>query len=377
MTLFAKAVNTQAYLKAGIMGFAGSGKTFTAAQIATGLVHYMREHEIDGADRPVMFLDTETGSDWVQPLFENQGIELFTAKTRAFKDLVPAVKESEQSGSLLIIDSISHFWRELTESYAERKGRKYGLQFQDWAWLKQEWGRFTDIFVNSNAHIIMCGRAGYEYDFFENEGGKKELEKTGIKMKAETETGYEPSILMLMEKHMDMDSKRAYRTATVLKDRADLIDGKVFRNPTFEDFLPHIKFLNLGGEQMGVDTTRNSKSMISRDGKSQWMLDKEQKEIVLDEIQSLMVKHHPSTSKEDKIAKIDLLENHFQTKSWKRVESYMLDVLKSGYDSMHVALEGVTAYPEKEPDELAQQQEAELQEAFDKGEEQPETDKAA
>lgn len=353
--LFNKAQNTQAYLKAGVMGFAGSGKTFTSSHIAIGLVHLMREMGLEQGNNPVMFLDTETGSDWVQPIFLENGIELFTAKTRAFKDLIPAVNEAESSGSVLIIDSISHFWRELTESYADRKNRKYGLQFQDWAWLKQQWGMFTDAFVNSNCHILMCGRAGYEYDFFENEGGKKELEKTGIKMKAETETGYEPSILLLMEKHMDMESKQTYRTASVLKDRANLIDGKTFRNPTFEDFLPHVEFLNLGGKQLGVDTSRTSKSMISKDGKSEWQLAKEEKEIVLDEIQSLMVEHYPSTSKEDKQAKIGLLKEFFDSNSWKRIETYPLDRLQAGYQKMHIKLNGSDPYqatPVEEPEDI-------------------------
>ena len=86
-------------------------------------------------DRPALFLDTETGSDWITPLFNEEGIELHTAKTRAFVDLVPAIQEAEKNGSVLIIDSITHFWTELTESYAKKKNRRYGLQFQDWAWL--------------------------------------------------------------------------------------------------------------------------------------------------------------------------------------------------------------------------------------------------
>lgn len=351
MSIFNKAERTQAYLKAGIMGFAGSGKTYTATQIAIGFIRYMQEKGIDYADRPAMFLDTETGSDWVAPQFADHGLELFTAKTRAFVDLVPAVKEAEANGSILIIDSISHFWRELMESYARKKKRQYGLQFQDWAWLKQQWGLFTDAFVNSNAHIIMCGRAGYEYDFFEREDGKKELEKTGIKMKAETETGYEPSILINMEKHMDMETKQVYRTASIFKDRADLIDGKTFRNPTFSDFLPHIEFLNLGGEQLGVDTSRTSEGIISRDEKSQLAIDKQQKEILLDEIQSLMVKHYAGTTKEDKKAKQALLETFFQSLSWKRVETYPLERLKDSYNKMHLELEGIPAYGEPEKPE--------------------------
>lgn len=344
MGIFSNQSNTQAYLKAGLMGFAGDGKTYTACEIAIGLVLLMREREIETGSRPAMFLDTETGSDWIAPRFNQNGIKLMTAKTRAFIDLIPAIEEAESSGSVLIIDSITHFWRELTESYAKKKNRRRGLEFQDWAWLKSQWGNFTDKFVNSQAHIIMCGRAGYEYDFFTNDSGKRELEKTGIKMRAETETGYEPSMLILMEKHQDMESNKVYRTASVLKDRSDLIDGKTFRNPTFDDFLPHIEFLNLGGTQVGVDISRDSKDIIDRDGKSQWYLDKEQKEIVLDEIQSLLVKHHPSTSGADKKAKSSLIEKHLKTLSWKRVETFDLEYLREGYSSILMELEGRSAY---------------------------------
>src|SRR5687768_3952639 len=121
MGMFKKATNEQAYLKCGVMGFAGAGKTFTATQIAIGLVRYARDLKIAGADKPVMFLDTETGSDWVRHLFEDNHIELQVAKTRAFTDMLAAVDEAEEHGFLMMIDSVSHFWRDLTDSYARRK----------------------------------------------------------------------------------------------------------------------------------------------------------------------------------------------------------------------------------------------------------------
>src|SRR3954463_10191591 len=65
MALFTKAEITSAYLKMGLMGFAGSGKTFTATDTAIGMIKLMREVGIDKG-RPMFFLDTETGSDWVK-----------------------------------------------------------------------------------------------------------------------------------------------------------------------------------------------------------------------------------------------------------------------------------------------------------------------
>lgn len=349
MGLFQKAVNNQAFMKAGIMGFAGSGKSFTASHLAIGLVHLMRQRDLPHGHRPVFFLDTETGADWVQPFFYEAGIELFTAKTRAFRDLIPAVNEAQDSASVLIIDSISHFWRELCDSYAERKNRRRGLEFQDWAWLKTQWHRFTDSYVNSQAHIILCGRAGFEYDYFERDNGKKELEKTGIKMKAETETGYEPSLLVLMEREMDLDTRRVSHVAHILKDRSTRLDGKAIKNPSFEDFLPHIECLNLGGVQLGVDTERTSKEMISPDEKSEYQRDRERAEIVLDEIKELIGKHWGGQTQEAKLKRGDLMEKHFGTRSWVKIEkTYRLAQLQEGYNGLHLELEGLPAYFHKD-----------------------------
>jgi hypothetical protein len=333
--LFKEAEVTSAFLKMGLMGFAGAGKTHTASTTAIGLIHYMRSKGVEYADKPAYFLDTETGSDWVKPQFEVADIRLFTAKTRSFTDLLAATKEAEANASLLLVDSISHFWTEICDSYMKRKNRTR-LQFEDWAFLKKEWAKFTDQFINSQLHIILCGRAGYEYDYFQDEAGKKQLEKTGIKMKAEGEMGYEPSLLVLMEREMDMETNKVHRTASIIKDRATTIDGRRFHNPTFESFMPHIKYLNLGGKQLGVDTSRNSEGSIPDDERDNRAL---HRKIVLDEIESLITRHYPGQSAAEKKTKLDLLKLHFMA-SWTEMEKLMpLEDLRAGYDSLHVQLE--------------------------------------
>ena len=358
--LFKKSDSTQAYLKAGFMGFAGSGKTFTAAETAIGLVKKLRAGNLPEGGKPVFFLDTETGSDYVSGRFKEEGIELFQAKTRAFSDLIPAVKEAETNGAVLIIDSITHFWREFTEAYAKKRNRSRGLEFQDWAFLKTEWGKFTDAYINTSLHIIMCGRAGYEYDFFTNDSGKRELEKTGIKMKAETETGYEPSLLVLMERTMDMETKKVYREAHILKERFNIIDGKTIRNPKFEDFLPHIEKLNLGGVQLGVDSSRNSESMIPLDGKSQWQKNREQRELVLDEIQSFFSRKLNTRKEEDRTKMLEMFVQFLGTESWKKIELLDLDILRAGYDSIRMKFDEEPVYS-KRSDNLDAEQEAALE----------------
>lgn len=335
--LFKQSEMTSAYLKMGLLGFAGAGKTYTATKTAIGLIKYMRAAKLPLADKPVFFLDTETGSDFVKAEIEESGVPLFTAKTRAFSDLMLALQEAERESSILLIDSVTHFWTELCESYAKKRNRTRGLEFQDWAYLKKEWRRFTDSFINTNLHVIICGRAGYEYDYFEDGSGKKQLEKTGIKMKAETEFGYEPSLLVLMEREKTPDMKKVVRTAQVLKDRSRLIDGKSFANPGFKDFLPHIRFLNIGGAHIGVDTARTSEREIPLEGDR----DKSRvyRRIVIDEIQSLLILHFPGQTADEKRTKQALLRKHFSA-AWTEIEEVMpLVSLRAGYDSLHLELE--------------------------------------
>src|SRR3990167_587846 len=98
-TLFSKASNQQGFLKMGLMGFPGSGKSFTAVSTAIGLVQMIKDK------RPVFALDTEKGMDYLISRFEDAKIELQIARTRSFVDLIAAVDEAEKNGSVLIIDS--------------------------------------------------------------------------------------------------------------------------------------------------------------------------------------------------------------------------------------------------------------------------------
>jgi len=59
ISILKPAQNQTAYLKAGIMGFQGSGKTYTATRIASGLAKLSKK------EKPkIAFFDTEKGSDF-------------------------------------------------------------------------------------------------------------------------------------------------------------------------------------------------------------------------------------------------------------------------------------------------------------------------
>ncbi len=218
--MFEDATNGQAYLKAGNFGLQGSGKTYTAALLCVGLHKMLVERGLYKPDKPVYMMDTEVGSSWIASRFKAENIPFKVWRTRAFERLLEAVDHVDKEQGILVIDSITAFWTELTSAYAAaKKGYNKSLTFQDWAKIKERWRQFTDAYINSKAHIVMCGRQGYEYDFFTDGDGRKQLEKTAIKMKGESETGYEPSLLFAMERHQELASdgtvNRVYRTAIV------------------------------------------------------------------------------------------------------------------------------------------------------------------
>jgi len=230
-------------LKMGIYGEAGSGKSFTSSLVAIGL------HKLVKAKKDVFFMDSETGSDYLIPMFEKAKVKLKVAKTRAFSDLLEGIKYAEKNASIFLVDSLTHYWDDLVESYKKKK-KIQRMQIQNWMDVKPVWRDFSTILVMSGLHVIICGRAGDVWENVIDGEGYAELKKTGTKMRLEKETSYEPSLLVEMVKVRENSQPGAGWThrAWVVKDRFDVIDSQHFDNPTFESFLPHIELLALGGE---------------------------------------------------------------------------------------------------------------------------------
>ena len=279
---FMPVANTKPYFKAAFEGFAGSGKTYTASLVAIGI------HKRIKSTKPVIIFDTEKASKFLKNIFQENGIELLVREARSLADLKETMRRMRQDkvADILIIDSISHVWENTVESY-KKKVNRIGLQFQDWGVLKPMWkAEFSDPLVSDPYHIIMCGRAGYEYENEINQDtGKREIYKSGVKMKVEGETAYEPDILVLMERFEEVlgKDKSVWREATVVKDRSTLIDGKTFKNPEYRHFAPAIE------EMLNNPTENTSSKEMDSSGLFKTEEDKQEyirmKKITLEEIE--------------------------------------------------------------------------------------------
>lgn len=327
MSILQPAKPESAYLKLGIYGEAGTGKTFTASNVAIGLYSYIK------AKNPVAFADTETGSDFVKNRFDAAKIKLLTAKTRAFKDLLGIVDEAEKDCSLLIVDSITHYWNELIDSYL-KKNNLSRLTLRDWQPLKKTWREFTDRFVNSKLHMIVCGRSADKWDEVTDETGAKELRKIGTKMRTETEMAYEPSLLVEMElvQASNRPSGQFIHRAWVKKDRFDVINGQSFDDPGFEAILPHLALLNLGGEHRAIEVGRDSQAIFENDniGEKRYI----KREILLEKIGNEIKVLYPGQTESDKIARIKLMEKIFKTNSWTEITHMRNEELADGLEKI-------------------------------------------
>jgi hypothetical protein len=343
MMLLKPASNRMAFAKIGIYGTAGSGKTRTATEIAIGL------HKSIGSKKPIAAFDTEPAFGFVLPFFQKAGIELLVADdSRALFDLMDFMDEAEKQCDIAIIDSITHVWRDAQDSYLKRLNnsrKQYGkkplgaLEFQHWRPIKAAWAEFTDRFLSSKLHVIVCGRAGtiYEYQDKDDGTGKKELISTGTRMATEKELGYEPSLLF--EMIADRENGKTTNVAVIQKDRSDTINGHEIRMPTFRHFEPHFKALNIGGQHFGSMDAKDSQAMFPDANESGWDAESRQRTIYAEEIAELLKKYHPSQSVEDKQKRMDLAEQFFDTRSWTAVETMHSDILKSGLDALREKLE--------------------------------------
>lgn len=325
--LFKEAEAEVAYLKMGIYGGQGAGKTRTASEVAIGLHKHIK------AKKPVYFLDSETGSDYVRPLFLKHKVPFHNAKSRAFSDLLTAMDEAEREASIFICDSITHFWDELVETYKTTK-KLSRLTIRHWGEIKPIWRDFSAKYVMSNLHVIVCGRAGDVWEEKEDEEGVKELTRTGTRMRVEKELGYEPSLLMEMVKERLSAREGAgwVHRAWIVKDRFDVIDSQHFDDPTFESFLPHIELLNLGGKHRVLDADRNSGELLQGTDNGYERI--RQRNILLEKIKEEVHLKHPGRGADDKTARLNLMKEIFNTLSWIEIEGLPTKQLHQGLDKL-------------------------------------------
>jgi len=150
-----KAQREGARLIIGLAGVSGSGKTYTALQLAYGLTN--------GRADKIGFCDTENrrGSLYSDVLGESFLIGDLTAPFSPQR-YIDAIKAFADAGvEVLIIDSLTHAW----EGLGGCQDIANATRFPDWKNAKKEWKRMMDAILQSPCHVILCIRARDKMDF--------------------------------------------------------------------------------------------------------------------------------------------------------------------------------------------------------------------
>ena len=229
--IFKRATKKDSKLRLGLIGPAGSGKTYTALTVAKHL------------GGRVALVDSENGSaSKYANLFDFDVLEL---QSFSPTDFVNAIKAAEQAGyDVLIIDSLSHAWSgkqnsalELVDGAAARS--KSGNSFAAWREVTPLHNQMVDAMVGTNLHVIATLRSKTEYVIEENERGKKVPRKVGMAPIQRDGLEYEFDVVG------DMDWENRL---IVTKTRCPELAGAVMHQPG-KEFADVLKaWLGEGGE---------------------------------------------------------------------------------------------------------------------------------
>jgi len=335
-------VETVSHLKAIFYGPQGSGKTYTACELACGV------HQFFKCKNPIVFIDTEGGARFRKTrAHELTGMVPNAVFTRRMDELMTACREIDQGAAeVVVIDSVTHFWQGLSESYKASLAQRFRksveqihLTLDDIGKIKDAWQPFNRWLVETSTHVVICGRMGYTWDDVEDDRGHMKLTKTGTKVKAEGEFGHEPDYVfemsLIQEEHPHYErgvkegriitapNKRSAVKLEVVKERWDILQGEITFDPTFNFFKPIVTQLR-PREAPPIDTDPGVMD-LGDDGRQRWRVDKS---ITLENIELAVARAFPSTRVEDKTAKLDVLDATFGTMSWEEIKVMPLELLK-------------------------------------------------
>ena len=331
-TFATKLVAKNHFIKASFGGFAGSGKTRTMALFVAGSYKQME------CKKPVLIIDNEKGSRFLIPFFQQQGIEVLVKETTSLPDILSAMQYLKDGEiDYLMVDTLTKVWYRFVADYKE-KNRKTFMQLDDWGKILPAWQQeFSDRFVDIAGNFVFSGRGGYSYereeDTVKEDGSTKkgQFVKSGVKMKLAGETPFEPDLNIWMELQESVGTKgklTVWREAQVLKDRSAIIDGKVFKNPTYKEFKPVVDFLLSVGT--GAVASESDGTNLAPSEDFGWQKRRQDREIEVEKIKAVFDKLAIGTSKEDKQIKVVILERLFGSSSATEIEKMDTEHLQFG-----------------------------------------------
>jgi len=215
---FVDAERTQLYLRCALFGPSGSGKTMTALRMAKGIAEKMGV--------PFAVIDTEARS--ASKYTHRFAFKVDNLKKKTIDDYLNSMNDAAKAGyKVLVIDSLSHGWRELTEE-VDRIALSSSSKntFSPWAKVNPKQKRLIDAILNYPGHIIVTMRSKTEWVIGEGKDGRIAPIRIGLAPEQGKGIEYEFDLLIELNQRHE---------AVITKDHTELFQDTVIEKPG-EDF---------------------------------------------------------------------------------------------------------------------------------------------
>jgi hypothetical protein len=196
---FRPAVREAIGLLIGLSGASGSGKTYSALRIATGIV---------GKDKKFAVIDTEARrSLHYADMFNFDMCELNPPFTpQAYADIIKTA--DKQGYGAIVIDSVSHEWageggildiqeQELQRMAGEDAKRRESCKMASWIKPKMAHKQMLQRLLQVHAHLILCFRAEEKVKM-ERIEGKMQIVPIGFQPICSKELPYELTVSFML-----------------------------------------------------------------------------------------------------------------------------------------------------------------------------------
>ena len=200
----------QIFVKALIGGPSGSGKSYSALRVATGIAGR------EGEGTKIGYIGTEGMRD---KLYANEfDYDLISLEEYSPDYYEAAIDAFLEAGyKVIIVDSMTHLWNWVQDQV--QLTTKGDNTFQAWGKYKKENKKIIEKILLAPAHIIVTGRGKDEYVLEANSRGKMAPRKVGVGVQQDKDIEYEYMVTWMIDQDTHL--------AEAAKDNTHIFEGTI------------------------------------------------------------------------------------------------------------------------------------------------------
>ena len=209
-----KAVREKIWSKVALLVASGSGKTYSALRLATGMLEKLKEIGLEQNGRIILINTEQKRGYYYANEFDYDIVDLDAPYSpEKYVDLIREVVKLNYP--ILIIDSTSHEWE--GKGGALELHQQAGGTYQAWSKVTPRHDKFILEIADSPIHIIATMRGKDQYSM-ETEGGRTTVKKLGVGAKQREGVEYEFTVTFLLDQLTNL--------ATQKKDNTHIFDSE-------------------------------------------------------------------------------------------------------------------------------------------------------